>query len=306
MGRKKLVAYYRVSTKQQGESGLGLEGQVAAVATFARTNGAEIVRAYREVETSKRSDRPELLKAIAHAQRSRAGLIIAKLDRLARNVAFTANLMESGVDFVACDNPHANRLTIHILAAVAENEARMISERTRAALVAYKARGGVLGAARPGGTPVDPRGRCEGPGEGPGGQEGERRRGERRRGVRRPGADDGRTTRRGLGAAGDRQPAESGRAHDPAGQAVDRYTNRPGVGAGWGLIGREMGGLRPPAGAAARLGMGNGPPGRRWPFLARPRRPGGRPRAGRPARPAGRPTHGLGGPDLASFFGHFA
>jgi DNA invertase Pin-like site-specific DNA recombinase len=149
MGRKKLVAYYRVSTKQQGASGLGLEGQMAAVATFARTNGAEIVRAYREVETGKRSDRPELLKAIAHAKRSRAGLIIAKLDRLARNVALTANLMESGVDFVACDNPHTNRLTIHILAAVAEDEAKRISDRTRAALAAYKARGGVLGAARP-------------------------------------------------------------------------------------------------------------------------------------------------------------
>jgi predicted site-specific integrase-resolvase len=88
MGRKKLVAYYRVSTKQQGESGLVLEGQVAAVATFARTNGAEIVRVYREVETGKRSDRPELLKAIAHAKRSKATLVIAKLDRLARNVAF--------------------------------------------------------------------------------------------------------------------------------------------------------------------------------------------------------------------------
>jgi DNA invertase Pin-like site-specific DNA recombinase len=77
--------------------------------------------------------------------------------RLARNVAFTANLMESGVDFVACDNPHANRLTIHILAAVAENEAKMIAERTRAALAAYKACGGVLGAARPDGRRIGPR-----------------------------------------------------------------------------------------------------------------------------------------------------
>src|SRR5829696_2195332 len=115
-GAQKLVAYYRVSTKQQGDSGLGLEGQTAAVEAFARGRSAEIVRTYREVETGKRADRPELVKALAHAKRSRATLVIAKLDRLARNVAFTANLMESGVDFVACDNPHANRLTIHILA----------------------------------------------------------------------------------------------------------------------------------------------------------------------------------------------
>lgn len=155
-GPKKLVAYYRVSTRQQGESGLGLEGQVAAVETYARGQGAEIVRAYREVETGKRADRPELLKALADARRSRATLVIAKLDRLSRNVAFLANLLESGVDFVACDNPHANRLTVHILAAVAEDEAKRISERTRAALAAYKARGGKLGAARPGGRELTP------------------------------------------------------------------------------------------------------------------------------------------------------
>lgn len=151
MGRKKLVAYYRVSTKKQGESGLGLDGQVAAVEAYASAQGAEIVRAYREVETGKRADRPELLKAIAHAKRSRATLVIAKLDRLARNVAFLANLMDSGVEFIACDQPNANRLTVHILAAVAEDEAKRISDRTRAALTAYKARGGLLGAARPDG-----------------------------------------------------------------------------------------------------------------------------------------------------------
>jgi DNA invertase Pin-like site-specific DNA recombinase len=151
-----LVAYYRVSTKQQGDSGLGLEGQTAAVEAFARSRGAEVVRAYREVETGKRADRPELIKALAHARRSKATLVIARLDRLARNVAFTANLMDAGVDFVACDNPHANRLTIHILAAVAEDEAKRISERTKAALAAYKARGGVLGAARPDGRRLTP------------------------------------------------------------------------------------------------------------------------------------------------------
>jgi DNA invertase Pin-like site-specific DNA recombinase len=147
----KLVAYFRVSTKQQGESGLGLEGQTSAVEGYALAAGATIVRAYQEVETGKRADRPELGKAIAHAKRSGARLVIAKLDRLARNVHFTSGLMESGVDFVACDNPHANRLTIHILAAVAEDEAKRISDRTRAALAAYKARGGTLGAARPDG-----------------------------------------------------------------------------------------------------------------------------------------------------------
>jgi DNA invertase Pin-like site-specific DNA recombinase len=155
MGRK-LVAYYRVSTKGQGESGLGMEGQTAAVEDYARGIGATIARSYREVETGKRSDRPELLKALADCKRSKAILVIAKLDRLARNVAFLANLMESGVEFVACDQPQANRLTIHILAAVAENEALMISDRTRAALTAYKARGGVLGAARPDGRQLSP------------------------------------------------------------------------------------------------------------------------------------------------------
>ena len=144
-----LISYYRVSTRKQELSGLGLEGQKAAVASFAGSNGVRVLAEYTEVETGKRADRPELAKAIAQAKRSRATLVVAKLDRLARNVAFTSALMESGVDFVACDNPHANRLTIHILAAVAEDEARRISERTKAALEAAKRRGVKLGAARP-------------------------------------------------------------------------------------------------------------------------------------------------------------
>jgi DNA invertase Pin-like site-specific DNA recombinase len=148
-GARPIVAYYRVSTRQQGDSGLGLEGQVAAVERFAASAGSAIVRAFQEVESGKRADRPELARALAFARRAGATLVIAKLDRLARNVHFLSGLMESGVDFVACDNPTANRLTIHILAAVAEDEARRISERTKAALAAYKARGGVLGAARP-------------------------------------------------------------------------------------------------------------------------------------------------------------
>jgi DNA invertase Pin-like site-specific DNA recombinase len=143
------IAYTRVSTASQGASGLGLEGQDAAIEAYTRSHGGTILRAYREVESGKRADRPELARALAHAKRARATLVIAKLDRLARNVAFLSGLMEAGVDFVACDNPTANRLTIHILAAVAEAEAAAISARTRAALAAYKARGGLLGAARP-------------------------------------------------------------------------------------------------------------------------------------------------------------
>lgn len=146
---KRFVAYYRVSTDKQGKSGLGLEAQQQAVESFVRSEQGELMKAFVEIETGKSKDRPELAKAIAHAKRSKATLIVAKLDRLARNVAFTSALMESGVDFVACDNPHANRLTIHILAAVAENEAEMISARTKAALEAFKARGGLLGSCRP-------------------------------------------------------------------------------------------------------------------------------------------------------------
>ena len=141
----KLVPYYRVSTRKQGESGLGLEAQQSCVINYARTGSHEIIVSYQEIETGKRSDRPELAKAIAYSKRAKATLVIAKLDRLARNVHFLSGLMESRVDFVCCDNPNANRLTLHILAAVAEDEARRISERTKAALAAYRARGGKLG-----------------------------------------------------------------------------------------------------------------------------------------------------------------
>lgn len=153
MGRN-LIAYYRVSTVQQGASGLGLEGQEAAVGAYAKATGGAILRTYREVETGKRSDRPELARALADCRRSKAVLCIAKLDRLARNVHFLSGLMEAGVEFVACDMPSANPLTLHIMAAVAEDEAKRISERTKAALAAYKARGGLLGAARPNGCPL--------------------------------------------------------------------------------------------------------------------------------------------------------
>ncbi len=146
--KQEIIPYYRVSTRKQGRSGLGLEAQQAEVWSFAAQNGGDILAEYTEVETGKRADRPELTKAIAHAKLSGATLVIAKLDRLARNVHFTAGLMNSGVDFVACDNPNANRLTIHILAAVAEDEAHRISARTKAALKAAKARGVRLGSAR--------------------------------------------------------------------------------------------------------------------------------------------------------------
>jgi DNA invertase Pin-like site-specific DNA recombinase len=146
----KVVAYYRVSTKKQGKSGLGLEGQQAAVHEYVRQHGGKLIAEYVEIETGKSKDRPELRKAIAHAKRSKAQLVVAKLDRLARNVAFTSTLMEASVDFVACDNPHANKFTIHILAAVAEHEAEQISERTKVALAAAKRRGIRLGSDRPG------------------------------------------------------------------------------------------------------------------------------------------------------------
>lgn len=156
MPQEKIVAYYRVSTKQQGESGLGLEGQVASVEAYSKANHCIIIKSYKEVESGKRSDRPELARALAHARRAGAALVIAKLDRLSRNVHFLSGLMESGVEFKACDNPHANRLTVHILASVAEDEARRISERTRVALLAAKARGTRLGAAREGARRLTP------------------------------------------------------------------------------------------------------------------------------------------------------
>ena len=144
-GRPGYVAYYRVSTAKQGLSGLGLEAQREAVERHVRSVGGAVLADYVEIESGKKNDRPEVAKAIAACRARRAILVIAKLDRLARNVAFVSNLMEAGVEFVACDNPFATRLTIHILAAVAEHEREMISARTTAALAAARARGVRLG-----------------------------------------------------------------------------------------------------------------------------------------------------------------
>ena len=137
------VAYYRVSTDRQGRSGLGLEAQQKAVRDY--LSGGNIVAEFIEIETGKRNDRPELDKALAECRRHKAKLVIAKLDRLSRNLAFIAALLDAGVEFIAVDNPHANKLTLHILAAVAQHEREMIAERTRVALQAAKARGTRLG-----------------------------------------------------------------------------------------------------------------------------------------------------------------
>jgi DNA invertase Pin-like site-specific DNA recombinase len=140
-----IISYLRVSTVKQGVSGLGLEAQRAAVAGYAAAGGHRIIAEHVEVESGAKASRPELTAALASCRLHRATLVIAKLDRLARNVAFIANLMEGGVDFIACDMPHANRLTLHLLAAIAEHEREMISQRTKAALQAAKARGVKLG-----------------------------------------------------------------------------------------------------------------------------------------------------------------
>jgi DNA invertase Pin-like site-specific DNA recombinase len=145
-----IIGYLQVSTKKQGDSGLGLEGQRAAVEGYARQIGARVGAWYTEVESGKRADRPQLVRSLSHAKRTKAPLVVAKLNRLARNVEFLARVTSSSVDFVACDNLAANRLTLQILSAVAEAEAKAISDRTKTALAAAKARGTKLGSARPG------------------------------------------------------------------------------------------------------------------------------------------------------------
>lgn len=148
----RFVTYLRVSTKRQGQSGLGLEAQRAACEKYISGIGGDLppLAEFLEVESGRKSTRPELRKALDLCRVTGAVLVIAKLDRLARNAAFLLSLRDSGVDFVAADMPQANRLLVGIMALVAEQEREMISERTRAALAAAKARGVKLGGDRGG------------------------------------------------------------------------------------------------------------------------------------------------------------
>jgi DNA invertase Pin-like site-specific DNA recombinase len=140
------VAYYRVSTQAQGRSGLGLEAQRQSVAAY--LNGSPPHAEYQDIESGARNDRPQLQAALSLCRLTGATLLVAKLDRLSRNVAFLATLQESGIRFVCADMPEANELTIHVLAAVAQAERKMISTRVREALAAAKARGRKLGGDR--------------------------------------------------------------------------------------------------------------------------------------------------------------
>ena len=149
------MAYLRVSTARQGRSGLGLEAQREAVQRFVRDrHGRIIAPEFIEVETGKRNDRPELQKALKRCRLTGATLVVAKLDRLSRNAAFLLTLRDSGADFVAVDLPEANTMTVGIMAVVAQYEREMISQRTRAALGAAKARGKKLGGYRANAAPI--------------------------------------------------------------------------------------------------------------------------------------------------------
>ncbi|MET3762702.1 recombinase family protein [Sphingomonas sp. UYEF23] len=143
---ERAVAYYRVSTARQGASGLGLDAQRAAVEGLCAARGWELIAPpFQEIESGKRVDRPELLKALDRAKLTGARLVIAKLDRLSRDAVFLLTLQNSGVRFVAADMPDANELTVGIMALVAQSERKAISTRTREALSAAKARGQRLG-----------------------------------------------------------------------------------------------------------------------------------------------------------------
>jgi DNA invertase Pin-like site-specific DNA recombinase len=142
---RRFISYFRVSTARQGRSGLGLDAQRKAVVDFLNGGQWEVLGEYTEIESGKHADRPELRKAMDHARRTGAVLLVAKLDRLSRDVHFLTGLEKAGVEFVACDMPEANRLTVHIMAVVAQAEREMISKRTKEALAAAKARGVRLG-----------------------------------------------------------------------------------------------------------------------------------------------------------------
>lgn len=142
-----VITYRRVSTDRQGKSGLGLAAQETAISTYLAGLHPKpnLLGEYTEVESGSHSDRPALQKALDHARLTKAVLVIGKLDRLSRDAHFLLGLSKAGIEFVACDMPYANRLTVGIMALVAEEERRMISDRTKAALAAAKARGTRLG-----------------------------------------------------------------------------------------------------------------------------------------------------------------
>lgn len=141
---KRYIPYYRVSTQKQGTSGLGLEAQQAAVRAFVQYP-TQLLQEFIEVESGKKNQRPQLSAAIAAAQQQGATLLIAKLDRLSRNAGFIFALRDAGVDFVCCDMPDANTLTVGLFAVIAQHERETISKRTKDALAAKKARGAQLG-----------------------------------------------------------------------------------------------------------------------------------------------------------------
>lgn len=141
----KLIAYHRVSTAKQGQSGLGLDAQAAAIRSYAERARGQVLATFTEIESGKANDRPELAKALHLARVTGGTLVIAKLDRLSRNAAFLLTLRDSGVRFVAADIPDANELTVGVMALIAQHEREAIAKRTREALQAAKARGRVLG-----------------------------------------------------------------------------------------------------------------------------------------------------------------
>lgn len=145
MATGNFVAYYRVSTQQQGQSGLGLEAQQAAVHAYLDGGCWKLIGEFTEVESGAKATRPQLAAAFAQCRLTGAKLVIAKLDRLSRDAHFLLGLEKAGIDFVAADMPSANRMTVGIMAVVAQEERRMISERTKVALAAAKARGTSLG-----------------------------------------------------------------------------------------------------------------------------------------------------------------
>lgn len=150
MGKGRFVSYLRVSTDRQGRSGLGLEAQRKAVADYLNGGDWELIAEVIEIESGGKNDRPQLRAAIEKCRAYGAKLVVAKFDRLARNAAFLLSLRDAGIDFVAADMPDANRLTVGLMAVIAEHEREAISARTTAALAAAKARGVQLGAYRDG------------------------------------------------------------------------------------------------------------------------------------------------------------